>query len=348
MIEKFDWNDIAIIPAAISCINSRNEIDIFRNGKLPLITSPMDTVVDENNIKDFEDNGFNICLPRNIKYENIKNNDYFYSYGLDEIIELFESNSELPKKVLIDVANGGMSKLFDISRKIKEKFGSNIELMIGNIANPETYKLCSDIGVDYIRCGIGAGSACTTSINAAIHYPMASLISEINTIKTELKSNYKFASKVIADGGFKTFDDIIKALALGADYVMLGGVLNKSFESCGSFYTYLDTKESKNQLEEISEEEAMYFFDKNQDVYKKYRGMSTKEVQRDWNRKELKTSEGISKYNKIEYYISGWVENFSDYLKSNMSYCGKSNLEYYIGKVNYIFITRNAYDRYNK
>ena len=112
---KLDWNDITIVPETISLISSRSEIDPFLNGKLPLFTAPMDTVIDESNIHHFEENNVNICLPRNVKYSSLNNDEYFYSYGLDEIIELTNSDSKLPKKILIDVANGNMKKLYDIS-----------------------------------------------------------------------------------------------------------------------------------------------------------------------------------------------------------------------------------------
>jgi IMP dehydrogenase/GMP reductase len=338
---KLDWNDISIVPAILSDIDSRSEITPFtKDGKLPLFTAPMDTVIDEGNIDVFEDNGFNICLPRNIKYSNLKNDNYFYSYGLDEIISIFNNNEELPKKVLIDVANGHMRKLFNISKSIKEKYGDEIELMVGNIANPSTYREYCNIGVDYIRVGIGGGSACTTSANVGIHYPMASLVSECALIADA----YDNPTKIIADGGFKNFADIIKALALGADYVMLGGVLNKSIESCGK--TYL--KDVEGQFFEVDLDRAANALKAGVDVYKYYRGMSTKEVQRSWNRAELKTGEGITKYNKVEHTISGWCENFTDYLKSQMSYVGSVNLEGYIGNVEFINISQNAFMRFNK
>lgn len=154
---KYDWNDISIVPASLSTISSRKEINSTYEGKLPLFTAPMDKVIDETNIKIFEDNNINICLPRHVKYEKLKNDNYFYSYGLDEIIELLNNKSQLPKKVLIDIAQGHMKKLYDTAKLIKETFGNEIELMVGNIANPETYREYCEIGVDYIRVGIGGG-----------------------------------------------------------------------------------------------------------------------------------------------------------------------------------------------
>lgn len=337
---KFDWNDISIVPEALSSISSRKEVDPTYSGKLPIFTAPMDKVIDETNVNQFVENNINVCLPRHVKYEVVKNEDYFYSYGLDEIIEILDKKSQLPKRILIDVANGHMQKLYDTAKKIKQTYSDKIELMIGNIANPDTYKKYCEIGVDYIRVGIGGGSACTTSANVSIHYPMASLISEC----AYFKSSFENPTKIVADGGFRNFSDIIKALALGADYVMLGGIFNKCLDSCGETFM----KDSQSQYYQVDFLKAMNAFDAGVDVYKYYRGMSTKEVQKSWNRSELKTGEGITKYNKVEYTLEGWCENFTDYLKSAMSYCDSRNLKEFIGEVRYEIISQNSFMRFNK
>ena len=337
---KFDWNDISIVPETLSSISSRKEVDPTYSGKLPIFTAPMDKVIDETNVNQFVENNINVCLPRHVKYEVVKNEDYFYSYGLDEIIEILDKKSQLPKRILIDVANGHMQKLYDTAKKIKQTYGDKIELMIGNIANPDTYKKYCEIGVDYIRVGIGGGSACTTSANVSIHYPMASLISEC----AYFKSIYDKPTKIVADGGFRNFSDIIKALALGADYVMLGGIFNKCLDSCGETFM----KDSQSQYYQVDFLKAMNAFDAGVTVYKYYRGMSTKEVQKSWNRSELKTGEGITKYNKVEYTLEGWCENFTDYLKSAMSYCDSRNLNEFIGEVRYEIISQNSFMRFNK
>jgi len=337
---KFDWNDIALVPSVLSSISTRKEVEVkYKDGKLPLFTAPMDKVIDQSNVDFFENLGVNICLPRHVKFSELKNENYFYSYGLDEIIEIFENDGQLPKKVLIDIAQGHMFKLWEISKRIKEKFGNSIELMIGNIANPDTYRKYCEIGVDYIRVGIGGGSVCTTSANVSIHYPMASLISECNEIKKEFKT----PTKIIADGGFKNFSDIIKALALGSDYVMLGGIFNKCLESCSDNFIL-----NGEDFHEIDLQEAIIKFEKGFPIYKYYRGMSTKEVQKSWNKEVLKTGEGVSRYNKVEHKLEGWVENFVDYLKSAMSYCDSRTLEQFIGQVNFEMITQNSFMRFNK
>jgi len=337
---KFDWNDVSIVPETLSTIASRKEINPFYADKLPLFTAPMDKVIDETNIKSFDDNNINICLPRNVKYSSVKNDNYFYSYSLDEVILMLHNSDKFPKRILIDVANGHMIRLYNISKILKEKYGNQIELMIGNIANPDTYREYCKIGVDYIRVGIGGGSACTTSANVSIHYPMASLISEC----AQYKSEFENPTKIIADGGFKSFSDIIKALALGADYVMLGGVFNKSLESCGETFM----KNTQNQYYQVDFERAKNAFSAGVPIYKYYRGMSTKEVQKSWNKNELKTGEGITKYNEVEYTLSGWCENFTDYLKSAMSYTNSRSLKEFIGEVRYEMITQNSFNRFNK
>lgn len=158
---KFDFNDISLIPTIISDIRTRKDINVFDiNKKLPLIVSPMDTVIDENNYKIFMNLGFIVCIPRNFNKKIKFEDECFISFGLDEIENIVnnDNNQILPKRVLIDVANGHSIRVFEISKKIKENY--NIELMIGNIANPYTYKQYCGIGVDYIRIGIGAGHAC--------------------------------------------------------------------------------------------------------------------------------------------------------------------------------------------
>lgn len=338
---KLDWNDISIIPDVISDISSRGEIKAtYKDNLLPLFTAPMDTVIDENNSSNFQGASVNVCLPRNVKYKVGSNENYFYSYGLDEIIEILDNDNVLPKKILIDVANGNMSKLLETSKRIKEQFGSEKILMVGNIANPKTYEKYCEIGVDMVRCGVGGGSACTTSANVSIHYPMGSLIKECS----DISKNFKTPTKIIADGGFRNFSDIIKALALGADYVMLGGIFNKCLESCSSSFTKIDNGEyiEKDYLT------AKTLFESGDKVYKYYRGMSTKEVQKAWARKKLKTGEGITKYNLVEYTLEGWVENFTDYLKSAMSYTGCRTLEEFIGDVEFVQISQNAFNRFNK
>lgn len=357
---KFDFDDILITPSSVSNIDSRNEIDIYDdNGMLPLFTAPMFDVVSDDNINIFINNKIYGINPRRkeIDYNisNIISHDpkRFVSFGLNEFNNIFLNtkdinfidniiNSPKPIYVLIDIANGHMTKLITSIKTSKKIYGDKLVLMVGNIANPETYHILSDAGAKYIRVGIGNGSGCLTTEQSSIGYPLASLISDTHAVSLKINN----PAKIVADGGLKKYADIIKALALGADYCMLGGILNKSLESSSKCYSNFQS--DHGQYVEISNDKAYELFNNGEDVYKQFRGMSSKSVQSELGNKILKTSEGIIKYNKVEYTMSGWVENFDHYLKSAMSYTGKRNLKDFIGRVDYNMITTNAFKRYNK
>tara|TARA_R110000772_G_scaffold12063_4_gene37242 strand:- start:8182 stop:9198 length:1017 start_codon:yes stop_codon:yes gene_type:complete len=334
---KFDWDDILVVPSKTSFIQSRKEVELNR---LPLYVAPMDTVVDHRNAKLFWDKGFEVCLPRHIKYTD-ELDFCFFSYGLDDIKKKLDDtlNPIREDKVLIDIANGNMVELITLTKKFKS-FHPTKTLMVGNVANPETYVILSQAGADIVRIGVGNGSGCLTTQQTGIGYPMASLVEECR----ELKDKYNLFSDILADGGFRKYSDVIKSLAVGSDGVMLGGILNKCLESCSPNYQKL----YDNSFKEVSIDIALNNYNSKIPVFKYYRGMSTKEVQRDWGRTNLQTSEGITKYNMVDHTIDGWVENFIDYLKTNMSYCDKRTMEEFVGKVNYVLVTQNAFNRYSK
>ncbi len=340
----YDFDDLLIEPAILSKINSRSEINT-RNiwGNLPLMTAPMDTVIDENNFFIFEQNNINVVMPRiaNPNEEWVDVNR-FLSYSLDDFERIFLKNRVRVNqgerlKVLIDVANGHMEKLYNLAKTAKSMYGYDMCLMIGNVANPKTFQEYCKIGVDLVRIGIGNGNGCLTTVQTGVGYPMASLIDECNKIRL---GGYR--TEIVADGGFKKFSDIIKALALGADYVMIGSIFNKALESAGE--TTKENGEVVNQLMKETKE----LFNVDVPLYKTFRGMSTKEVQKTWGKDDLTTSEGVVRRNKVEYTLNGWTRNFEDYLRSAMSYTGKKELHQFIGGVQFNKISQNSFRRFDK
>ena len=330
----YDFDDLLMPPSTLGDISHRKNIKIWdEDGNLPLFTAPMDTVINDENKHYFKENKIIPIVPRT---ESKHDEGDWIAIGLNEF-RTFIDKGMPNNKILVDVANGHMRSLYDMAKESKEKYPDTI-LMIGNIANPETYKLYSEIGVDYVRIGIGNGGGCLTTEQTGIGYPMASLIKECYDIACTLND----PAKIVADGGFKKYADIIKALGLGANYVMLGSILNKSLESCGDTYfankKYDSWTEPGEKVDQYSDEIKM-LFQSGQKFYKKFRGMSTKEVQKSLGNKVLKTSEGITKMSEVEYTLSGWVENFTHYLSSHMSYTNKINLKEFIGEDEYILIT---------
>jgi len=341
--EKFDLRDISIIPTIESDINSRSECQTTVDGFLPLMAAPMDTVVCNDNAHTFIDNKIIPCLPRGVYCTGDMKLKAFQSFGLADIEFQLSATSndyvEYPfyryKHVLIDIANGHMKRLVDVVKEIKRRY-PEVELMVGNVAHPLTYKNLAMAGADYVRCSIGTGAGCTTAANVAINYPMGSLIHECRQEK--IKGGF-WNTKIVADGGMQGYDDIIKALALGADYVMLGSLLNQTLQSAGFNYIWGIR---------LNYDIARILWRWGFPVKKKYRGMSTKAVQRSWGKTKLVTAEGITKYQKIKYNLTQWVDNFDDFLKSNMSYCGSMNLGDFIGYAEWVYITNNALKRFQK
>lgn len=342
MNRKYSLSEIKLIPDVSSKIKSRSNVNTnYVNGQSALIASPMDTVISLENKEAFLEYA-NVCLPRNsfkalLPQNDTEHNLLFYSVGLEEFSKFIESHN-VPSNgyfycILLDIANGHMQQAIDLTKEAKSKFGQQIILMAGNIANPKTILEYSH--VDYIRIGIGGGSACLTSTKTGIHFPMASLIRECAQIKEQNNLNVK----IVADGGIATYSDIIVSLALGADYVMLGKLFNKTIEAIGPKFI-----QGNSGKFEISTEKATEEFYKGTDVYNLYRGMSTQDVQKKWKQwnnnavTELKVSEGTKYFNKVTYDLKTFMKNYTHNLSSSMSYCNKLNLEDFINLPDDFFI----------
>ena len=126
--------------------------------------------------------------------------------------------------VVIDTAHGHSKGVSDVVKKIKLNF-PKFEIIVGNIATAEAANYLADLGVDAVKVGIGPGSICTTRIIAGVGYPQFI----VDCANEAHKSNIP----VIADGGIRYTGDISKAIAAGADCVMLGSLLAGTKESPG-------------------------------------------------------------------------------------------------------------------
>ena len=133
--------------------------------------------------------------------------------------------------IVIDTAHGHSKGVIDILKSVKKQF-SSIDVIVGNIATAEATKFLVNAGADGVKVGIGPGSICTTRVIAGVGFPQLSAIYEVsNAIKGSGVS-------VIADGGIKYTGDITKAIAAGADCVMLGSLLAGTKESPGETIIY--------------------------------------------------------------------------------------------------------------
>ena len=319
----YELESVNIIQTAISYIEHRNECEpwvTIRGRKVrPVIVAPMGSVTDENNYRIWLDNGFMCCIPRTVAFEKRLeiSKETFASFSLSEAETLEQQLGDGVHFICIDLAQGTMSKLYDVCRGLKAKFGDDIVLMTGNVAVPEAYSFYAECGIDFMRACIGSGSRCTTRCNVGVGYPTASLIDELRMEKDKWESWHgKSATEVIVDGGISNFDDIQKCLALGAFCVMSGSIFAKAQEACEpivflqpdnlNMADAIPASEYHEKLEELKARSDMFENERNEywmayrklslrKPYRLYYGMSTKHAQKLTGGNGKKTSEGISR-----------------------------------------------------
>lgn len=352
-MQLYNLDEITLIPAVTTDIKSRSECSPYTDIEnsfvpvLPIFTSPMDSVIDETNYLTYTDHLINPIFPRTVPWDlrmKYMKLGYWVTIGLKEAKYLYEQwKNQLPDFVpfiCIDQANGHMNDLLRLCLQLKLLFGNgNLFIMTGNAANPATYEEYGRCKIDYIRVAVGTGHGCTTSCQTGFHYPMGSLLIDMNKAKqdymvawgAQLKSGKYTLPKIIADGGINSTEQIIKALALGADFVMLGEMLAKSEEACGET-DYVDHK-----------------------LCRRYYGMSTEQAQKKiWEAMcpevrgelNLKRAEGIGKYVPISYKLEDMLRNFQTDLCSAMSYANAKKLNEFIGKVRWGTISRDSYMKF--
>ena len=348
----YTYNDLTVIPAITSSIKSRKEVNPFHNGKLPLFTAPMSAVINEENWTNYENNNINPIIPRTIDIEKrieLLKARKWVAFSLEEAKNHFigpiPNYKNIGKfKICIDIANGHMKDLIEACKTIKFYY-PDCEIMTGNIANPETIEEYKKANIDFVRVGIGGGAGCLTAPNTATYYPMASLIDECLKIRGRNCKPY-----IIADGGIRNYGDIIKALALGADYVMVGSVFASLFESAANVknYGFNLIPWDKNLTEKEKIQIIKNHEKHNNPIQREFYGMSTKQAQKEMGSIACKTSEGCYKTLVTTHTMQQWSENFESYLRSAMSYTNKKSLKDFIGNVDLIINSSSTQSSVNK
>jgi IMP dehydrogenase len=208
--------------------------------------------------------------------------------------------------VIIDTAHGHTKGVVEVLKKVKQKF-PDLDVIVGNIATAEAAKYLVNAGADAVKVGIGPGSICTTRVVAGVGFPQFSAVLEV---AAALKGS---GVPVIADGGIRYTGDIPKAIAAGADCVMLGSLLAGTKESPGVTIIYEGRK------------------------YKSYRGMGSVEAMRDGSKdryfqdveddiKKL-VPEGIVGRVPYKGELFESMTQFIGGLRAGMGYCGSKDIE---------------------
>ena len=224
--------------------------------------------------------------------------------------------------IVIDTAHGHSKNVLKILEKIK-KFSKNLTLCAGNIATAEAAKLLYNSGADILKVGIGPGSICTTRMVAGIGVPQITAI--LNVKKAMNKKNIK----IISDGGIKFSGDIIKALAAGADAIMMGSIFAGTEESPGKKFKL------KNK------------------IYKLYRGMgsigamssgsSERYFQKKHKNKSKFVPEGVESRVQYKGKVSNIIYQLQGGLRSSMGYIGAGKIQEIQKKSKFIKITKAGF-----
>ncbi len=225
----------------------------------------------------------------------------------DDSIQRVENLSHVGvDAIVIDTAHGHSSRVSNLFKEIKNNF-KEVDVVVGNIATTKAAKFLADLGVDAIKIGIGPGSICTTRVIAGVGYPQ---LSAIVSISQELKNSQ---IPLIADGGVRYSGDIPKAIAAGADCVMLGSLLAGTKESPGEFLIYEGRQ------------------------YKSYRGMGSVEAMKSGSSdryfQDFQTDgqklvpEGIVGRVPYKGPLEESIHQFVGGLRAGMGYCGTKNIQ---------------------
>lgn len=333
--------------------DSKNSTEGLKN-RYPVFVAPMTSVVNKDNLHLFEEQGFTPIVPRNYSFEERLEmcQTRWVAFSLQEFTQIYDEEIPLTKEnmyVLVDIANGHIDTLYMYAKRLKEKY-SNITIMVGNIAHPRMYSECCDAGIDYVRVGIGGGSVCSTSVQCGVHASHVWMIEQINEIKKHIKNP---CTRLIADGGINTFDRMIKCLALGYDYVMVGKLFAQTFEACGECRTCIETVDGKKiyiNFDLINNVQGLNISGDFKEVFieRKYYGMASEQGQIDISGGANKNAEGIETWVKVDNTLEDFKKKFDAALRSTMSYVNATKLFELRKRTQYVPMSISEFKSYYK
>lgn len=310
--ETLTYDDVLLVPQ-YSDIQSRKEVNVsstlFENfvNPTPIIASPMDTVCGPEMVFSIGKlGGVGILHRYNSIEDQIKMSEEIreiamtagttvppYGAAIPAGGDFMERTEALVKSgvffVCIDVAHGHHSMVKKAIIDLRNRF-PYLPIMAGNVATAAGFAALQEWGANAIRVGIGGGSICSTRIQTGHGVPSISSIMECASVAT--------SATLIADGGIKNSGDIVKALAVGADMVMIGSMLSGTDETPG------DVVDGK----------------------KLYRGMASRSAQEQWRGKSS-APEGVTTFVKHKGPLKPVFDDIVGGIKSGLSYSGARTIK---------------------
>ena len=334
--EALTFDDVLLLPRFSEVLPSDTDISLNLTQKIklktPFLSSAMDTVTESAMAIAIAKSGGIGIIHRNLdmkkqskEVEKVKKKNLFVGAAIGTNIDdlkrasmLIDSGVDL---IVIDTAHGHSKKVLKTLSKIKKN--KKITTCVGNIATAEAAKKLYNSGADIIKVGIGPGSICTTRMVAGIGVPQITAIMEVYKALKGKKT------KIISDGGIKFSGDIAKAIAAGADGIMMGSIFAGTEESPGKKYKI------KNKF------------------YKQYRGMgsigamsagsSNRYFQKNYKDKSKFVPEGVD--GRVEYKgeVSKIIYQLKGGLRSSMGYIGAKKLKDIKKNAKFIKITKAGF-----
>ncbi len=335
--EALTFDDVLLLPKYSNILPSETDISVnlTKNIKLkvPFLSSAMDTVTESSMAIAMGNSGGMGIIHRNLDIKQqskevakVKEKKLLVGAAIGTTQEdikrakiLYDSGVDL---IVIDTAHGHSEKVLKILSKIR-KDNHNIPICVGNIATGEAAKQLYDSGANIIKVGIGPGSICTTRMVAGIGVPQITAVMEVSKVLKGKKI------KIISDGGIKFSGDIAKAIAAGADVIMMGSIFAGTDESPGKK------------------------FKMNNKFYKKYRGMgsigamsagsSNRYFQKNYTDKSKFVPEGVE--GRVEYKgsVDKIIYQLKGGLRSSMGYIGAKRLVDIKKNAKFIKITKAGF-----
>ena len=336
--EALTFDDVTMAPkyseVLPSEVDTKTKLSNNLSLEIPILTSAMDTVTEGKMAIAIAKAGGIGIIHRNLdikkqieEIKKVKRKKLMVGAavgaGPNEIKRAEALLKEKIDLIVVDTAHGHSKKVAEIIKQIKKKKNNKTTLCAGNIATQDAAKFLIKLGVDIIKVGIGPGSICTTRLVAGIGVPQLSAIIEV---KKGVKNK---KTKIISDGGIKYSGDIAKALAAGADAVMIGSLFAGTMEAPGK----LVKKRGK--------------------LYKSFRGMGSVgamnkgSADRYFQKKQKDISkyvpEGVEGFVKFKGDVKSIIYKLIGGLKSSMGYLGTKKIINLKNKPNFVKITKAGF-----
>ncbi len=335
--ESLTFDDVLLLPKYSNVLPSDTDLTVNLTKKIklkvPFLSSAMDTVTESKMAIAMAVSGGIGIIHRNLKIKKqakeinrVKEKKLIVGAAVGTNKEDIERTKVLIDNgcdlIVIDTAHGHSEKVLRTLQNLK-KVNNKIPICVGNIATGEAARKLYNYGADIIKVGIGPGSICTTRMVAGIGVPQISAIMEV---KQTLKNK---KVKIISDGGIKFSGDLVKALAAGADAIMMGSIFAGTDESPGKKFKL------KGKM------------------FKQYRGMGSigamssgsanRYFQSNFKDKSKFVPEGVE--GRVEYKgnVSKIIYQLKGGLRSSMGYIGAKNLKQITKYAKFIKITKAGF-----